>query len=178
MITKKVKHFGGPISLGILDKVSVLLGEALHVYVEREEIPKVISWHVGDKVIVRSNEAGPLLTGFIVVEDTFPNHSTATPTWVCEQSNKEHTGGCVFLYSDKLYRTLLRLTWWEQWNVLTGGRAHVLTTEEAFVKMTARLKELRASIETQSGISACDPSLLTELTYLKRFEEGFHGNDE
>ena len=72
---------------------------------------------VGDKVICRSNEADPLLVGYISsFWDNEGKWSTPVPYVKDDNGNFWGVMGIIRHYSDELYQELIKLKPLEQWN--------------------------------------------------------------
>lgn len=141
MITTKINSYGGNYKPTFWQRIALLLGADVHIYVEREAPRRLVVFHVGDRIIHRSNQPEALKTGVIIAEDAYPDKIGVVPVWRCDQDGQVYTAGTLFPYSDSLMNSLAKLEWWEQWNVLTAGKCHVFTQDEANEAMTRLAKE-------------------------------------
>ena len=99
-----------------------------------------IDFPLGQKVIYRSNEPGPLLIGHIVDHQIVGQAQRSILAIVkCQETGKEWMPmGKPIQWTKEREEALKRLQWWEQWNVLTHSSA-----APHFTKDDAKKKEYK-----------------------------------
>ena len=94
-----------------------------------------VTFKLGDKVMVRSNECGPLLVGNIVeFWDNNGKWSECIPQIVDSNDNVWGVMGIMKHYSDELHNDIKDLRPLEQWNYFLPGDSPFTYTEEGMTK--------------------------------------------
>lgn len=93
------------------------------------------TFKLGDKVLVRSNECGPLLIGNIVeFWDNGGKWSDCIPQIVDSNGNVWGAMGIMKLYTDELYNKIKDFRSLEQWNYFLPSDSPLKYSEESMVK--------------------------------------------
>ena len=74
-----------------------------------------INYPIGTKVIIRSNEPEPLYVGHITSYEERFNE----PIITLESGQEVLCGGSIAWYTEERYKALCKLTWDEQYNVMS-----------------------------------------------------------